>query len=211
MAIEAVIFDIGQVLLHWDPEAFYDRRIGAARRRALFDAVPLHVMNLDCDRGADFSASVQALADAHADWHDEILMWRDNWIEIASPAMDGSVMLMRALKAKGVPVHALTNFAVQTFQIACAEYDFLSEFDHRFVSGHMKLIKPDPLIYEAVENHLKLPGAALLFIDDKPENIAAAEARGWHGHLFDRPEGLARRLVAENLLSAGQAGLGAQP
>lgn len=209
MTIEAVIFDIGQVLMHWNPEAFYDRRIGEDRRRALFGAVPLHEMNVEIDRGADQSAAIEALVAAHPDWRDEILAWRDDWIEMARPAIDGSVALLRALKAKGVPVHALTNFGIANFEVACAEYDFLSEFDRRFVSGHIGLVKPDPAIYAAVEEGLGLHGAALLFTDDKPENIAAAEARGWRGHLFEGPAGLAGRLVAEGLLGAAEAGLDA--
>lgn len=162
-------------------------------------------MNVSVDLGAPFVTSVEALADRHPVWRDEILLWRDHWIEMAAPAIPHSVQLLRALRAKGVPVHALSNFGVETFAWAESTYDFLSEFDMRFLSGEMKLAKPDPAFYAAAEDAMGLSGEALLFADDRPENIAACEARGWRGHLFDGPEGWAARLVAEGLLTESEA------
>jgi 2-haloacid dehalogenase len=205
MSIEAVVFDIGNVLIEWNPERFYDARIGAERRRALLSEVPLHAVNLEIDRGAHLSQEIEALAQAHPHWFDEICLWRDSWLEMAQPAIEPSVKIMRALRSKGVPVFALSNFGVQTFAIAEAEYPFLSEFDRRFISGHMRVIKPDAKIYEAVETETNIPPSALLFTDDRAENIAAASARGWDTHLFDGASGLAQCLVAKGLLSEEEA------
>ncbi len=205
--IQAVIFDIGNVLTHWQPEAFYDREIGPARREALFAAVDLHGMNLAVDAGALFRETIYDWADRHPDWAPEIRMWYDRWDELASPRIEGSIALLRALRAKGVPVFALTNFGRYSYDEARPKMDFLSEFDREYVSGRMGVVKPDPQIYAMVEADCGLPPEALLFTDDRPENIAAAEARGWGVHLFEGWQPWARRLVAEGLLTVQEAGL----
>jgi 2-haloacid dehalogenase len=205
VAIDAVVFDIGNVLLTWQPETWYDRTYGRARRETLFAEADLAGMNLSIDGGADFRGTVYALADAHPGWATEIRDWHDNWLGLAGPVIDRSVRLLRALKRRGVPVFALTNFGAGSFELARGSLDFLSEFDRTYVSGQLRLLKPDPAIYAAVEADCGIAPAHLLFIDDKPENIAAAQARGWQVHLFDAPEGLARRLVAEGLLPQEEA------
>ncbi|WP_127901395.1 HAD family hydrolase [Solirhodobacter olei] len=202
---EAVVFDIGNVLIEWQPLRFYDRVLGEAARRELFKAVDLDGMNLSVDRGADFGASVAALADRHPEHREAILMWRDNWLEMCTPVIDHSVRLLSALRARGVPVFALTNFGAETFEIARARYAFLNDFDRHYVSAHLQVMKPEPRIYEIVEEDCGLAPEALLFADDRPENIAAAQARGWRGHLFEGPAGWAERLVSEGLLTAEEA------
>ncbi|WP_299651916.1 HAD-IA family hydrolase [uncultured Jannaschia sp.] len=203
--VEAVICDIGNVLIEWQPERFYDREFGEARRRAMFAAVDLHAMNDRIDQGEVFRDVVYATADACPDHAEAIRMWHDRWLELAAPVIEHSVRLLRALRANGVKVHALTNFGVESFALAQENFDFLNEFDLTFVSGHMKVIKPAPAIYERVTERLGLPGNAILFTDDRAANIAAAEAMGWRTHLFDGPEGWARRLVGEGLLNEEQA------
>jgi len=146
-----VIFDIGNVLIEWQPERFYDRVIGEERRRAIFDTVDLHKMNDRVDRGEHFRDVIYETADQYPEIRDDIRMWHDNWIEMASPAIEHSVRLMRALQAKRVPVFALTNFGVESFAYAQTQYDFLNEFDRAYVSGHMKVIKPDADIYAQLE------------------------------------------------------------
>ena len=205
--VEAVLFDIGNVLTCWQPEAFYDRVIGAERRLALFAAVDLHGMNDRVDEGALFRETIYAWAEQYPEWGDEIRMWYDRWIELASPRIEGSIALQRALRAKGVPVFALTNFGRYSFEEALPKMDFLQDFDRRYVSGVMGVIKPDPLIYQMVEADCGIAPGALLFTDDRADNIAAAGARGWRTHQFEGWQGWARRLVAEGLLTTAEAGL----
>jgi 2-haloacid dehalogenase len=203
--IQAVVFDIGRVLIEWEPERFYDKELGEERRRAFFDAVPIHAMNERVDLGEVWADSVAALAQDHPDWAEEIAHWHGRWIEMASPEIPRSVRLLRALKAKGVAVFALSNFGVETFAHAATHYPFFHEFDRAFVSGHLRLAKPDPAIYEVLERETGVPPSALLFTDDRADNIAAAAARGWHTHLFEGPDAFADRLVAEGLLTAEEA------
>ena len=171
---QAVIFDIGNVLTRWQPEAFYDRVIGEDRRRALFAAVDLHGMNDRVDEGALFRETIYDWAEANPDWAPEIRMWYDRWIELASPRIEGSIRLQRALRARGVPVFALTNFGRYSFEEALPRMDFLMDFDRLYVSGVMGVIKPDPRIYQMVEQDCGLPPESLLFTDDRADNITAA-------------------------------------
>jgi 2-haloacid dehalogenase len=204
---EAVIFDIGNVLIEWNPERFYDSQLGEAERRRLFAEVPLVQMNLDIDAGALFRETVYGTAERYPHWAEQIRWWHDRWIDLASPRIEPSIALLRSLRAKGVPVFALTNFGAHSFAYAETQYDFFTEFDRRYISGHLGCIKPDPAIYAAVEQDCGLPPETLLFTDDKPENVEVAAARGWQTHLFDGPEGWARRLVGAGLLTEREAGL----
>lgn len=205
MTIDAVIFDIGNVLVGWQPERYYDRVYGEERRKALFAAVDLHGMNDRVDRGGDFRETIYATARQHPDWAGEIRDWHDNWIELAQPPIDHSIRLLRALRTRGVPVFALTNFGVGSYAYAQTQFDFLNEFDREFVSGRMQVIKPEPLIYEMVEAESGIAPERLIFTDDRADNVAAAKARGWQTHHFDGPEGWAARLVSEGLLTAEEA------
>lgn len=205
MPIKTVVFDIGNVLLEWHPEQFYDAQIGEERRRALFAQVDLHGMNLNVDRGYDFHSSVYALAEQHPEWQDEIRLWHDSWLQMATPEIPHSTRLLRALRAQGHPVFALSNFGIGTFELACKAYPVLTEFDRSYVSGYMQVIKPDAEIYARLEADCGHPPAHLLFADDRPENIEAAAARGWQTHLFTSPDAWAERLVSEGLLTKEQA------
>lgn len=204
-AIRAVVFDIGNVLIRWDPEAFFDREVGEARRRALFAAVDLHAMNARIDAGADFRATLTETARAYPAFAVEIHMWRDRWTDLAHPPIEHSVRLLRALKARGVPVFALSNFGAANFELSRAKHGFLDLFDRSYISGRLGLTKPGPGIYEALEADSGVAPEALLFTDDRDENIATARERGWQVHLFEGPRGFADRLVAEGVLSAKEA------
>ncbi|MEM9852472.1 MAG: HAD family phosphatase [Pseudomonadota bacterium] len=203
--VRAVVFDIGNVLIGWQPERFYDIVIGADRRQALFADVDLHAMNDAVDRGAPWAETVRALANAHPDYCDDIMLWHDRWLDMAGPVIDRSVRLLRALRARGVPVFTLTNFGIDTFALAETRHDFLSEFDRRYISGHMGVIKPEPKIYQMLEEDCGLAGSDLFFTDDRADNIAAASARGWRAHLFDGPAGWAECLVDAGLLTQAEA------
>ena len=201
MTIQAVIFDIGNVLIEWQPERHYDRWIGEERRKQMFAEVDLHAMNDRIDSGENWRDVIYETADQYPAWRDEIVEWHRSWIALASPVIGHSVHLLRALRAKGVPVYTLTNFGIESFAYAETIYAFLTEFDRRYVSGHMKVIKPAARIYEMVEEDCGLPPASLLFADDRADNVTAAQARGWNAHLFEHPQGWADCLVTHGLLT----------
>jgi 2-haloacid dehalogenase len=205
--VQAVIYDIGNVLIAWNPERYYDARIGRDARVRMFAEADPHAMNEVIDAGGLFRETIYDWAARHPAWETEIRWWYDHWIEMASPRIEGSITLLRRLRAKGVPVFALTNFGIHSFEYALTQYDILHEFDHAYVSGRMGVTKPSPQIYAMVENHSGIAPGDLLFTDDRADNIAVAHARGWKTHLFEDPDGWAARLVAEGLLTAQEATL----
>jgi 2-haloacid dehalogenase len=205
MTITTVVFDIGNVLIEWQPERHYDATIGEARRKAMFATVDLHAINNGIDRGAPFRATIEKAALQYPEFKDEILMWYFDWIKMAAPAIDHSVALLRALRAKGVRVIALTNFGIESFEFAETQYPFLTEFDKTYVSGRMGCVKPKSLIYEMLEAGEGMDPAGFLFTDDRQDNISMAASRGWQTHLFTGPQGWAERLVSEGLLSSCEA------
>jgi 2-haloacid dehalogenase len=206
---EAVVFDIGNVLVEWHPARVYDAEIGAEARARLFGTVDLAGMNLAVDRGRPLAEAVAALAARHPGQADLIRLWQARWDEMFAPVIDGSVRLLLALRDHGVPVFALSNFGRETFVRAQARHEFLRAFDRRFISGELGTLKPEPQIYAAVEAASGIAPDRLLFVDDRPENIEAAAARGWAvQHFADPatgPAALAARLVAEGLLPAAAA------
>lgn len=202
-----MVFDIGRVLIEWNPERFYDSQIGVTRRKNLFNAVDLYAMNARIDLGAPFRETVYACADAHPEFSAEIRLWHDSWIKIATPEISGTVCLMHQIRAKGTAVFALSNFGTGPFEIAAKHYPFLNAFDQKYISGHLTEIKPNPRIYELLELGSGLSPASLLFTDDVSENIETAAARGWKTHLFEGPAGWADALVRHGVLTAKEASL----
>ena len=200
MTIAAVVLDIGNVLIEWRPERFYDREIGEARRREMFDAVDLHAMNDRVDLGEPFREVIYETARAYPAFRDEIRMWHDRWIELAQPVISQSVTLMARLQAQGVPVFALSNFGIESFALGRRYYPFLDRFDRAYISGHLRMAKPDPAIFAHVEAESGIAPENLLFTDDRTDNIAAADVRGWKTHLFDGPDNWAARLIEDGLL-----------
>ena len=205
MRVDAVIFDIGNVLIRWQPEVYYDATIGVEKRIEMFAEVDLHGLQDILDRGADFKDLFYQTADDNPKWRDEIRAWHGNWTKLAQPEIPHSVNLMRALRAKGIPVFALTNFGVGSFVLSEQQFPFLREFDKRYISGELKLAKPEPEIYAALEIDCGIAPEHLLFTDDRTDNIDTAQSRGWQTHLFESPQGWANHLVEAGLLSKEEA------
>ncbi|MFS4436925.1 HAD family hydrolase [Paracoccaceae bacterium GXU_MW_L88] len=199
MAPEAVIFDIGRVLIDWQPDRVYAPLMGEDRHE-FYARTGIFAANERVDAGADMGEVLHDLAADHPDDAAEIMLWGDRWDEMVGPEIEGSVAILHDLKAKGVPVHALSNFGKDTFAAAQKRFGALQHFDLKFISGSLGMIKPDPAIFAYVEDALGLKGSQLFFTDDSEKNIAAAKARGWQTHLFTEPDGL--RAALSPLLTA---------
>ncbi|WP_298676447.1 HAD family phosphatase [uncultured Lentibacter sp.] len=201
MKIDAVIFDIGNVLIEWQPEQHYRAWLGAERQQAFFESFDFHGLINEIDAGAPFHATVEAAAAARPEFGAEILMLRRRWLELTGGVIARSVRLLRGLKAAGVPVFALSNFGSENFQMSVRAHPFLSEFDRAYISGDMGMRKPFEPIYAAVEADCGLAPERLLFGDDRADNIATARARGWQTHRVDSAQSWAQALVSYGLLS----------
>ncbi len=198
--IKAVVFDIGNVLIEWQPERFYDAMIGPVKRKKMFETVDLHGMNDVVDCGGPFQETIYTWAEKYPEFRTEIRMWHDRWIEMATPAIDLSWASLRTLQAKGIPVFALSNFGIDSFAYAETKYPDLGLFDQRYISGHMGVIKPASQIYQMLEEGCGFAPEALLFTDDRADNIDVARDRGWHTHLFEGPQGWVDCLIDHGLL-----------
>lgn len=186
---KVVILDIGNVLLKWDPDRLYRELIPDEAERARFHVeTGTHEMNLSIDRGAPFRATVMAQAEKFPEHADNLRAWHDRWLDMAYDTIDGSAEIMRRVQNDGIPVFALSNFGVDSFALAQRTYDILNEFDATFISGHMKMMKPEPEIYAAVEAETGFSQGDIVFFDDSRANIDAAQAAGWHAYLFETPE-----------------------
>jgi len=147
-------------------------------------------------------AVVGDFATALPEWQREILLWQQRWIGFVRHDIPVSSRLLRALRAKGVPVFALSIFGLGKLAEVRARFPVLGEFDRQFNSGAPSFIKPDPSIYAGLEGGIGPAGESLIFADDSRACIGAAEAPGWkNAHHFSDPDAWAARLAEEGLLS----------
>ncbi|WP_184008138.1 HAD family hydrolase [Rubricella aquisinus] len=200
MTPQAVVFDIGNVLIEWNYEPYMRARFGAERTSRFLEETGIVEVHFRTDAGAPFSETIRAHAANHPDFADMIHAWVDHWLDLCGPVIGGMAEIMADLRARGVPIFALSNFAAENYEWTKEAFPILQGFDREFISGRMMMAKPDPAIYAAVEDATGLRGDELFFTDDRAENIDAARARGWHGHLFTDAPGLRQELSALGLL-----------
>ncbi|MEQ8481623.1 MAG: HAD family phosphatase [Hoeflea sp.] len=183
--IRHVVFDIGKVLIHYDPHIPYSRLIpDDAERNAFFETVCTHEWNLEQDRGRSWEEAEALLIAEHPDKEPLIRAFRQHWHEMVSHAYDESVDIMLDLIQQGRDVTMLTNFASDTFRQAQGMFPFLKVPRGVTVSGDIGLIKPDHAIYETHVERFDLDPSACLFIDDSQKNVDGAIGAGWHSVLF---------------------------
>ncbi|WP_430440458.1 HAD family hydrolase [Shinella sp.] len=198
--IRHIVFDIGRVLIHYDPHIPYARLIpDDAERNWFFSNVCTHDWNLEQDRGRAWGDAEALLIDAHPDRAEHIRAFRKHWHEMVSHAYVESVAIMETLIAEGRDVTMLTNFAADTFQEARKLFPFLDMPRGVTVSGEIGLIKPDLAIYEKHRRDFGLSPGHTLFIDDAPVNVEGARLAGWNAVQFTDPEKLKADLAAHGI------------
>ena len=189
--IDAVIFDIGNVLLDWDARRVY-RPLGMSddEIEAFFERVDFSSWNLEQDRGRSFADGIDDLAAKFPEHRDLIARYDTHWIESILGPIQGTVDILEALVAGGVPVHAITNFSAEKYAGERARFSFLNHFGVTIVSGEEKVVKPDPAIYRALLDRAGLVAERTVFIDDSPKNVDGARAVGMHAIHFTSPSDL---------------------
>jgi 2-haloacid dehalogenase len=179
-AAKAVVFDIGNILIRWEPEIMLGSYF---RDRAAVDAflaeTRLMWMNLEFDAGRPFADGVAELCARFPQHAAALHAFDERWPETVTHAIDGNVATLEALKEAGHTVHAITNFSRQKFDLARARFPFLNLFDHTLVSGDIGLVKPDYRIYHRFCRDTGLFPGEIVFVDDSAVNIAAAAAVGY--------------------------------
>jgi 2-haloacid dehalogenase len=183
--IRHIVFDIGKVLIHYDPNLAFSRLIpDAQERKWFFDNVCTHDWNLEQDRGRTWEEAEALLIAEHPDHEDNIRNFRSHWHEMVPHAYEDSVAIMIGLIESGHDVTMLTNFAADTLAEARERFDFLNRPRGVTVSADIRQIKPDRAIYDHHVATFGLEPAATLFIDDSQKNVDGAKAAGWQAVLF---------------------------
>ena len=196
-----IIFDIGMVLIQWDPRNLYRKIFDDETKMEWFLAnVCTSAWNLEQDRGRSFAEAVTQITPHHPEYASEIEAFDKRWAEMIPGVIEGSVDILEALHKKGAPLYAITNWNQDKFNETKLNYPFLNLFRDIVVSGDEKLIKPDPKIFEICLKRNKLNAADCLFIDDSEKNVRGAEAVGMQAHYFTTPDKLRIDLKKRNLL-----------
>lgn len=198
--IRHIVFDIGRVLIHYDPHIPFSRLIpDDAERNWFFANVCTHDWNLEQDRGRSWEDAEALLITDYPDHAENIRAFRKHWHEMVSHAYVESVAIMETLVADGRDVTMLTNFAADTFKEARKLYPFLDLPRGVTVSGEIGLIKPELAIYERHARDFSLEPAHTLFIDDAEKNVEGARAAGWNAVHFKDAEKLKSDLAAHGI------------
>ncbi len=183
--IKHIVFDIGKVLVHWDPEIPYRRLIpDDEQRKWFFSTVCTSEWNLEQDRGRSWSDGEDELIEKFPEHGELIRAFRQNWIETIPHSYEGTVAIMERLIAGGHDVTLLTNFNQDTY-IECTEkFPFLNSPRGVTVSGNVGLVKPDAKLYQLHVKSFDLDNDAVLFFDDSAANIAGARDVGWYAEKY---------------------------
>ncbi len=198
--IDHIVFDIGKVLIHYDPNIPYSRIIPDEAERAwFFQNVCTHEWNLEQDRGRTWADAEALLIADHPEREAHIRAFRENWHEMVSHSYDDSVAIMTGLIEQGRDVTMLTNFAADTFTQARGMFPFLNLPRGVTVSGEVGLIKPDIAIYEKHAKDFGLTPENTIFIDDSFPNVEAARAAGWQAVHFTGADKLREDLAGYGL------------
>ncbi|MBB6466992.1 2-haloacid dehalogenase [Aminobacter lissarensis] len=183
--IRHIVYDIGKVLIHYDPDIPFSRIIpDPVERRWFFDNVCTSEWNIEQDRGRTWEEAEALLIADFPAHENSIRAFRQNWHDMVPHAYDDSVALMEGLVEAGHDVTMLTNWASDTFREARERFPFLETPRGVTVSGDIGLIKPDRRIYDHHVAAFGIDPKASLFIDDSQKNVDGAIAAGWQAVLF---------------------------
>ena len=195
--IKAIVFDLGGVLIDWNPRHMYRKVFeDEAEMEHFLGEIATLEWNSQHDAGIRWADGVAQLSEEHPEYADLIEMYMTRWTEMLNGPIDGTVAILADLKEADYEVYALTNWSAETFPIALERYDFLGWFEDIVVSGDEKLTKPDARIYEILLERVGRNAYECVFIDDSPANIEAARKLGLVGIPFHSPEQLAGELAA---------------
>ena len=193
MTIKTIIFDLGGVLIDWNPEYLYldifegDR----VKMNAFFEQVCTMDWNENQDAGYPLSKATEDRIALFPEYETLIKIYYGRWEEMLGEAIKGSVQILKKLiNDPKFRVVALTNWSAETFPVALKRFDFLHWFEGIVVSGTEKTRKPYPEIYQITLDRFNIAPSEALFIDDNPRNIKGAEALGINGIHFSTPEKL---------------------
>ena len=202
--MKSVIFDLGGVLIDWDPRHLYRKLFNgddAAMERFLGEVCTM-AWHLQHDAGRPFVETCAELKLKHPDHAALIDAFADRHGEMTAGAITGTVALLERLSAQGVPLYAITNYPAQTFPAAQENFPFLALFRDVAVSGVERVVKPSAELFNILLRRNDLVVGESIFIDDSIKNVEAARTLGLHAIHFHSPDALERELLQLGVLRA---------
>ena len=190
-----IIFDFGNVLVQWHPEMVYGAYFGDEAKAWWFLR---HVADMDfrqrIDAGESMDSCIAEQQARYPDYADAIGLYREKWREMLTDEVPGMRDLVKELRDKGYELYGLTNWSMETFPAAREHFGILQMIDRYVVSGAEGLVKPDPRLFNVLLDRYDLKATECVFIDDNPDNVAAAEALGMEGIVFTGAKALRKQL-----------------
>ena len=196
--IDAVVFDLGGVLVDWSPRYLFARHFpndDAGLDHFLAEVCP-NDWNVSMDAGKPLHEGIAERIALHPQHESMIRRWVDEWPLMMKGPIEGMPAVLEALKRRNLKLYALTNWSADTFPHALARFEFMKSFDDIVVSGRIRIAKPDLAIFRHTIDQCHLDPTRTLFIDDSARNIAAAASLGFGVHHFTGTDALRRRLAA---------------
>ena len=195
MSIRNIIFDFGNVLVQWHPELIYGEYFGDEAKAWWFLR---HVADNEwrgrIDAGESTAACIDELKARQPEYTEAIELYRSRWREMLTGEVPGMREVINELRAKGYEIYGLTNWSMETFPAARERFGILQMIDRYVVSGAERLIKPDYRLFHVLLDRYGLNAGECVFVDDNPDNVAAAETLGMKGIVFTGAEALRKQL-----------------
>ena len=203
--VDTAVFDLGGVLIDWDPRHLYRTLFDdEAEMEAFLATVTTPEWNLAQDAGRSWAEAIEELAARHPEQRERIEAYWRRWPETLGDAIESTVAVLAELHARGVRLLALSNWSAETFPLARPRYPFLEWFDGIVISGEERLVKPDPRLFAVLVDRFGVEPAATVFVDDQPRNVEAAADLGFRAIRFVDAASLRDDLRGLGLLDGGR-------
>jgi 2-haloacid dehalogenase len=193
--IKSVVFDIGGVLIDWNPRHLYRKIFKSEEEMERFlSEICTYEWNVQQDGGKTFRVATAELSAKYPEYSDKIAMYYGRWEEMLGGELKDTVDIFNELKSAGMPLYALSNWSHEAFPSAYERYDFMKQFDGIVVSGYEKLLKPDHAIYRVLMSRYNVNPPESVYIDDNKDNVTAAAELGFNAIHYCSSEQLRKEL-----------------
>ena len=198
------IFDIGGVLIDWNPRYMYRKLFGSdqAAMERFLSTICTQSWNEQQDAGRTFAEGSAVLKKAHPGQSELIDAWFTRYEEMLGGPIADSVSVLAELKAGGVPLYALSNWSTETFPVALRRFEFLHWFQGVLLSGEARILKPDPRLFQLLLRRYTIDAGQAVYVDDHAKNVEAARKLGMHGIHFTDSATLRAELARVGLLKS---------
>ena len=193
-AVEAVLLDLGNVLVHWDPALPFRGRVDDAEVERFFAEIDFPAFNHEQDAGRSWADARAVLEATHPEHLPLLDLYVEHFAEAVPGEVDGAAALVDDLRAAGVRTFGLTNWSAETFHVAGRQAPVVERLEGVLVSGEVRIAKPDPRVFALAAQRFGLDPARTVFADDMERNVRAAAEAGFVAELFVDAVRLRRRL-----------------